>query len=90
MTTLFLDCWKELELLRKTLIELRAVNERGREFYLPARRAHKDASAEDGLWLVRARQTRQMADDLPDSYAKLLLLDLAEAYQVLADDKGTA
>ncbi len=89
MTTLFLDCWKELELLRKILIELRVINERGREFYL-SREALTDASNDYESWLVRARQTREMADRLPDGYSKSLLLDLAETYQGLADDKSSA
>src|SRR6516225_7390800 len=85
------DCWRQLLQLHKSLAELERFNTQGWDFLGQAQRLPSTAdticskSIDPESWLKRAEEARALADVTADAVARRSLLDIADAYDALAN-----
>jgi hypothetical protein len=98
MNALFEDCWQQLLQLHKSLAELEKFNAQGWQFLKQAHRLPSTANTtcaksidpeswriDLGSWRKRAEEARLLADITADTNARRSLLDIADAYDALAN-----
>jgi hypothetical protein len=84
-------CWQQLLQLHKSLAELEKFNTQGWQFLKQAHRLPSTAnttcsqSIDPERWRKRAEEARALADISTDATAKRSLLDIAAAYETLAN-----
>jgi hypothetical protein len=85
------DCWQQLLRLHKSLAELEKFNTQGWEFLGQVQRLPSTAdtacskSIDPESWRKRAEEARALADITADAVARRSFLDIADAYDALAD-----
>ena len=85
------DCWQQLLQLHKSLAELEQFNTQGRKFLDHAHRLPSAVnttcakSIDSESWRKRAEEARALADITADTNARHSLLDIADAYDTLAN-----
>jgi hypothetical protein len=85
------DCWRQLLQLHKCLAELEKFNTQGRKFLDQAHRLPSTAdtthskSIDPESWRKRAEEARTLADVTADAMARRSFLDIADAYDTLAN-----
>jgi hypothetical protein len=85
------DCWQQLLQLHKSLAELEMINTQGWEFLGQAHRLPSTAdttrskSIDPESWRKRAQEARALAGVTADAIAMRSYLDIADAYDTLAD-----
>ena len=84
-------CWQQLLQLHKSLAELEKFNTQGWQLLKQAHRLPSTAnttcsqSIDPERWRKRAEEARVLADITGDATAKRSLLDIAAAYETLAN-----
>ena len=84
-------CWQQLLQLHKSLAELEKFNTQGWQFLNQAHRLPSTAnttssqSIDPERWRKSAEEARALADISTDATAKRSLLDIAAAYETLAN-----